>query len=242
MNTMKYAFASTAAAVILASAPVAFADSESGRTGFLGIRLGDVRSALRADLGSRFADHPRGEGAMRRDDNRALTGVVTAKNGTILTLEGKGGAAYTVETAGAAFLNGTLSDIAVGDKVVVKGEVEGTSVVATQVVDTSAIRERFAEARSHVSTGVVTAIDGSVITINPVGAKATTSIVTDVSTVFKARGEATTSSAISVGSKVFAIGTTTSTSTSTSGDTFVASMVKLIGDGFKHLRFWAWFR
>jgi hypothetical protein len=64
--------------------------------------------------------------------------------------------------------------------------------------------------------------------------------VTNSNTVIKGKGDtATTSAALQVGQRVVVVGTTTATSTS--GDTFTASIVKILGDGLKHLRFWLWF-
>jgi hypothetical protein len=67
-------------------------------------------------------------------------GNVTAINGSIITMTeeaDEGGAAYTVDASGATITNnGTaaqLSDIKVGDKIFVKGTVNGTNVIATQI-------------------------------------------------------------------------------------------------------------
>ncbi|MDE2071618.1 MAG: hypothetical protein KGI70_02730 [Patescibacteria group bacterium] len=101
-------------------------------------------------------------------------------------------------------------------------------------VEASSIERANADFRSHVAVGTVTAINGSTITIDPVGKDATETITTNSSTVFKAEGSATTSPAIAVGDRVFAVGTTTATST-TQGDTFAASLIAMIGNGLKHL-------
>jgi len=97
-------------------------------------------------------------------------------------------------------------------------------------------RAIWEEKLSHFKVGVVTSLNGMVFTIDPIGSKSTTTVTTNASTVFKAKGAATTSAALSVGSKVFLMGTTTATSTS--GDSFSASLVALIGKGFGHLRAW----
>jgi hypothetical protein len=98
------------------------------------------------------------------------------------------------------------------------------------------MRERF----SHVAAGIVTSVNGSVFTIDPAGAKSTTSVTTNANTTFRANGAATTSSALAVGARVLLFGTTTATSTS--GDAFTASFVKILVDGFHHFRFWGWFK
>jgi len=67
-------------------------------------------------------------------------GNVTAINGSVITMTeeaDEGGAAYTVETSGATItINGAaaqISGIKVGDKIFVKGTVNGTNVIATQI-------------------------------------------------------------------------------------------------------------
>lgn len=99
-----------------------------------------------------------------------------------------------------------------------------------------AFRAEMAERLSHISAGIVTSINGSIFTIDPFGAKSTTTVTTTSGTTFKAKGEATTSSALTVGSKVFLFGTTTATSST--GDSFTASIVKLVGEGWGHFKFW----
>ena len=78
----------------------------------------------------------------------------------------------------------------------------------------------------HATVGVVTAINGSGFTISPVGHKATTTVSTDIATTFRVNGQATSSSALQVGSHVALIGT------STSSTSFAASMVSIFTEGF----------
>lgn len=93
---------------------------------------------------------------------------------------------------------------------------------------------------SHVAAGIVTAIDGAIITIDPFGNKTpTTTVTTNSATVFKVGGQATTSSAVKVGSRVFFTGTTTATSSTSVS--FTASVARILGAGFgfwKHLMHW----
>lgn len=103
----------------------------------------------------------------------------------------------------------------------------------------ASLRAQIKEKFSHIAAGVVTSVSGSVFIIDPFGPKSTTTVSTNASTAFKVKGEATTSSALHIGSKVFLVGTTTATSTT--GDSFSASLVALIGKGLGHIRFWMWF-
>lgn len=100
-------------------------------------------------------------------------------------------------------------------------------------------RETFASEFSHVTAGVVTAVDGAVFTIDPFGNRPTTTVSTNSSTVFKVGTTTSSSSDVKVGDKVFVMGTTTATSTAS--DSFAASVVRILGEGLGHLRFWMWF-
>lgn len=86
----------------------------------------------------------------------------------------------------------------------------------------------------HVTAGIVTSVSGGIFTIDPFGPDSTTTVTTDASTTFRGKGHATSTAPLSVGSRVIVVGTTTATSTS--GDTFTAAIVKILGHGFGHLR------
>jgi predicted lysophospholipase L1 biosynthesis ABC-type transport system permease subunit len=80
--------------------------------------------------------HPQGHAPLGGD------GVVASISGTTLTMTeeaNEGGATYTVDASNATITkNGaaaSLSSIAVGDKIFVKGTVTGTTVVATSIND-----------------------------------------------------------------------------------------------------------
>ncbi|MDP2648311.1 MAG: hypothetical protein Q8P19_00200 [bacterium] len=96
--------------------------------------------------------------------------------------------------------------------------------------------EGFFARLGDVKAGIVSGINGSVITLTQRGGKATTTVTTDASTVFKARGGATSSAALSVGSHAIVVGTTTATSSE--GDTIAASLVIILKNGFFHMRHW----
>ncbi len=71
--------------------------------------------------------------------NSGIAGIVTAKSGDTLTVKGSNGATYTVD-ADEAKVRGTsaamtLSSIEVGDRVLIQGVVDGSSVVATLIID-----------------------------------------------------------------------------------------------------------
>ena len=69
-------------------------------------------------------------------------GTVTAINGTTITMQeeaDEGGAIYSVDASKATFVakgvGGTIADIKVGNKIMVHGTVNGTSVTATEIMD-----------------------------------------------------------------------------------------------------------
>jgi hypothetical protein len=93
----------------------------------------------------------------------------------------------------------------------------------------------FDARHDNVVTGKVTAVDGSVITIDPVGKKTSTTINPSASTSVLLKGEATTTSAIQVGSKVAVVGSTTATSET--GDTITASVIRLAHKGWGYFKF-----
>jgi hypothetical protein len=112
-------------------------------------------------------------------------------------------------------------------------------VDAKTIFDTTSLRTKLTETLSHVTGGIVTSVSGSVFTLDSLK-NPTTTVVTDSTTVIKGKGgTATTTAALKVGQSVVVVGTTTATSST--GETFTASIVKILGDGLKHLRFWMWF-
>jgi len=99
-------------------------------------------------------------------------------------------------------------------------------------------RERIVWNLKHntraVGAGTVTSINGSTFTIKPFGTKATTTVSTASTTVYRVNGEATTSAALQVGSNIVLAGNTNS-------DTSIAaSIVGIFTRGFgffKHVLF-----
>lgn len=66
-------------------------------------------------------------------------GSITAINGTILTITNKSNVTYTVDTTNAKIVKAgqtsSLSNLAVGDNVIVQGTVNGTSIAASSIID-----------------------------------------------------------------------------------------------------------
>ncbi len=85
-------------------------------------------------------------------------GSVTAINDTTLTVTNKSDVTYTIDASNAIITKGgattTLSSVATGDNVLVQGTVNGTSVVASSVIDQGAT----SAAPKHGAGGFLSAI------------------------------------------------------------------------------------
>jgi Domain of unknown function (DUF5666) len=166
--------------------------------------------------------------SMRSD----IKGTVSAVNGSALTVVSKNPKSgtvttYTVDvskatlkkfTTGSALATVTVSDIAVGDVVFVRGSVTGTSVVAASVMD-GLVKPMITkkEGNEGIRTplgqvGKVTAINGTTITMQegPANNLVTYTVDASSATVMK-DGVASTVSAIAVGDKIMVKGTVTGT-------------------------------
>ena len=68
-------------------------------------------------------------------------GTVSAISGTSITITNKGSASYTIDASGATVTKGdqasSVSNIAVGDSILVQGTINGTSVTAATITDQS---------------------------------------------------------------------------------------------------------
>src|SRR3989344_1246579 len=237
--THKLALASALSTLALASAPLASAHGDEAKVGMnvgLGIHQG-IFMHLDGDKDGDKHDGNKDDNDAKKDA-KAVAGSVTAISGTTLTLAGNDSTTYTVYASGGV-KGGSVTDVKVGDSVIASGTVSGSTVTSASIVCMTFHRAEVAKKRSYVTAGIVTAVNGSTFTIESLGAHPKTIVTTDASTVIKARGGATTTSAIAVGSQVFVLGTTTATSTT--GDSFSASLVRVLGKGFGHLRFWLWF-
>jgi len=71
-----------------------------------------------------------------------IAGTIGAINGSSLTITNKSNVSYTVDASNAKIVEGqsviTVSNLAVGDNVIVQGVVNGTSVTASSVIDQKA--------------------------------------------------------------------------------------------------------
>jgi hypothetical protein len=146
-----------------------------------------------------------------------IMGTVTAVSGQTLTVKaGSTGTVYSVDASAAKIRKGdetqALSGISVGDTVFVQGAINGTSMVATLIVETKSIAAKptIKEDMSGV-VGKVTAISGNTITINAKNAVAYTVNASNAK-VWKNRNNAATLADVKVGDTVIVQGAITGTS------------------------------
>ncbi len=81
-----------------------------------------------------------------------VAGSVVTTSGTTLSITNKSNVTYTIDASSAKIMRGSdtvsLSSVAVGDTVVVQGTVNGTSVIASTIID------QTAPANANISSGV----------------------------------------------------------------------------------------
>jgi len=192
----------------------------------------------------------RHEGGHRFGKGSGISGTVTAVNGTIITITGKNSTTYTVDATNAKIekitppvagttsasasstwtrptpTTITVSQVSVGDTLMVQGTVSGTSVTATNIIDGKFGGFGGRGTGSHTGTasprvgGTVTAVNGNSITVTNAPKSGTPVVYTvDVSnakiTQRGAKGTTPTTitpSAITVGERVMVRGTVGGTS------------------------------
>ncbi len=236
MTTKKYLIATGAVSLALLTATPALADSNKGRNDDnAGFRIGSVIKLFNKD--SRHNDDKK-HATTTAQGTVNVSGKVTAVNGTTITLSGKDGATYTVNAANATISaeNRTLAitDIKVGDTLKVKGTLTGSTIVATTIRDKSTAQRELETKLSNLRAGIVTAVNGSVVTITRFGTGTTSTVNTNASTTIKVKGGATSTSAITPGSAIVVVGS----NASTTPDSITATFIHVLNAGFgwmKHL-------
>ena len=169
------------------------------------------------------------------DSSVTVSGTVAALSGSTLTVTGENGATYTVNAASST-INGSsdismLGKIQVGDRITIKGSLNGSVITAKKITDNSLKQREFLATLSGVRAGVVTAISGSNVTLDRFGT-GTTSVTTTGSTFFTAGGSATTSSALTVGSNILVFGPTTTGAV----DSITATVLLILNHSIEFLR------
>ncbi len=246
MKKITYFLASSAAALLLVASPMLVsANNDSSEKRSL---YGETKAKVGLNLGADFKNNigfllygtpaPTHATTSQNGEIR-IAATVTAINGSTLTVNAKNGTTYTVNAADAKIVgegdvHATIGQIKVGDTITVKGKVSGSVITADKISD-SALRIRAVLAASGaVGAGTVTSINGSTFTFKPFGTKATTTVSTASTTLYRVNGEATTSAALAVGSNVVLAGN------ANSDTSIAATIVGIFSRGFgffKHALF-----
>lgn len=118
------------------------------------------------------AQIPSDASAVMQNRGPHVHGTIESISGSTLVVTGKDGTTYTVDASnatiktaaeGGTLTTGSLADLATGDKIGVRGDISGTSVSATEIMEGFMGRGR--PGRGHGVMGEVTSVDGSTITI-----------------------------------------------------------------------------
>ena len=276
MDTKKYVSLVTTLAMVGAFAltTAAFADSHAVVGGDNEVTIttmpgvtGSASVKAEGDVNQKNGDgQVTTDGQVKMDSERmmpAVVGKVSAINGTTLTVISQKGfneattnTTFTVDTAHAALLRGntaiTLSDIAIGDTVIVQGTVTGTAIAATTIRDgkvgngnKSDNNQALLQIQGNgqpVIGGTISAINGSTLTVTN---SSNVTYTVNAATAKIVQGKNTILlSAVKVGDSVIVQGTVngTAVTASTIVDTNVAAGKSIhmgffgsIGQFFRHL-------
>lgn len=146
----------------------------------------------------------------------AVFGTVSSVSGTTIVVAGKDGTNYTIDAAnakvmkaaeGAAPASVTVSAIATGDTVMVRGTVSGTSVVATDIMDGMPPHGMMGGRGMGGIMGTVSAISGSTLTVTTKDGGTIT--VNAGSATVRTKGTTSSLSSLKIGDTVHVGGTIT---------------------------------
>lgn len=177
------------------------------------------------------------KGMMQRM-HEGINGKVSSVSGSTLTVTGKNNTAYTVDASAATIekFNGStkttiaVSAISVGDNVMVKGTVSGTSVTAKTIIVGTILK-----ANGSMTEGTVSAISGNTITLNNNGTTYTVDASNAELMIVKAAGTSLSSSGITINDSLKVFGTVSGNSiTATKIMDGQMNMGKGMGMGMMH--------
>lgn len=187
-----------------------------------------------APQGSSGQGDGHGRGDFMRNHTPGVFGTVSAINGSTLTIDSKGfgknttQTTYSVDASNATVTKdqatSSVSAIATGDMVLVEGTVNGSSISATSIRDgMKGGGGSMGGWRGSGVMGTVTALDGSIITLQSKGygqnASQTTYTVNAANATVMKNAATSTLAAIAVGDRLMVQGTT-------SGTTVTATMIR----------------
>ena len=129
------------------------------RDGMMG-RMGKMSGGQKPNMG--IASHTP---AIQGNGQPVVGGNVTAVSGNSLTVTNKSNVTYTVDATNATIsktgvASATISNVAVGDSVVIQGTVNGTSIIAASVIDSGMSSAASGSAQPKPRSGFMSAIGG----------------------------------------------------------------------------------
>ncbi|MFA5087074.1 MAG: DUF5666 domain-containing protein [Candidatus Paceibacterota bacterium] len=140
-----------------------------------------------------------------------VSGTVSAITGNNITLAAKDGSTYIIDATNSKITKNNnvtqLSNIAVGDTILVVGSLNGTNVVATDIID--GVFKQAGLFKSNYFNGAIVSISGSSFTIDSKGCKQETAnqaVNTDSKTTFTKNGQAASFSDLAIAQRVVVTG------------------------------------
>lgn len=229
MNKKIYIIGGTTVALSMLAALPALAATHAG----INLRL-DHKGPIGIGIHRPIAGHPM---------SPMVFGTVASINGTTISLTGKNNTTYSVDATNAKVMKGfgtvaQVSDIKVGDSLMVNGTINGTSVTATMIMDGQPPKPGVRGPKGPLganrfmgngSMGSVTAVSGNSFTIQNKGRGGKTTsvtVTTDANTKVTKNGQADTLGDVAVGQMVMVKGTKNAT-TSTIAATDVNIIVRV---------------
>ncbi|MBV9159329.1 MAG: hypothetical protein JO019_01900 [Candidatus Kaiserbacteria bacterium] len=253
MNTTRIITAGTVAAALLTATP-ALAD-DHGQDNNHGLNFGakisvmahekdhaattsfgKIVSQLAHSMNGKHDGKDKDHATSTVSDKSVINGTVTALNGATLTVTGTNGTVYTVNAANASVNGDTNTAIALagiqsGDRIEVKGTLNGSVITATKINDKSLLERNVIQKLNNVRIGVISSVTGGGFNLSGLFGAGSTTVTTNASTTYKVKGQATTSTALANGQLVVVQGTQANGS-------FAASLVRIVNVGanfFEHL-------
>lgn len=151
--------------------------------------------------------------------NHNVVGTTSAVSGNTVTLTDKNNIVYTVDATNAKIMKAgaviSVSEIQVGDTLMVNGTISGTNVVAKNILDGIPQVKLNHENNGNLVIGNVTSVSGNSFVVQIKARKGQTAAVTvntDSNTTFKKDGQAASLSDLASGQKVMVKGTKDATS------------------------------
>lgn len=158
----------------------------------------------------------------------AVSGTVSAINGNNITLTAKDGSIYTIDATNAKITKNNsvtqISNVAIGDKLLVIGSLSGTNVAATDIID--GVFKQAGLFKSNHFNGTIETIGNSSFTIDSNGHKQkneTETINIDSKTTFTKNGQVASLSDLTISQRVVVTGTRDDAT-----DTILATNVNII--------------